>query len=235
VERAELAEVIALEPCPVGPGREPNTAEGRKAAANMYRQGAHLHVGMQEARAAGAGELDTAERAIEADPAILGDADSAALQAAARMSPVEDVLRRYHPDFDQRSRGEKIELLMLGARRWDAAWRTIDAFAEFVQGGRAEGRAKRKPPDPELDLRDAELADALGLEHREIGEVLRVPRTEADDRQGGQRAIGQRLIADANCLTITWGRTATGGTSSACETISAAGTRSAVGKGSCCE
>ena len=188
-ERAELAGLIALQPDPVGPIREPETAEDGK----VYHEGAALYAGMQEAREAGADEWDVVEKAVGADRAVLGDAGSDALQAAVRMEAVEDILKRYHPEFDGRSRGERIELLRLGARRMDEAWRAIDAFVEFVHGGRTDGRATRKPPDPQLDLRAAELKDALGFTHRQIGEILLVPRTETDVNQGGQRNIGRMV------------------------------------------
>lgn len=193
-ERAELAGVIALEPGPAGPTREPKTKEDRKATAKIYRQGAHLYVGMQEAMEAGTNELDAVEKAIEADPVLLEDAGSDALQAAFRMSLVEDVLKRYHPDFDRRSRGERIDLLIRGAQHMDAAWRALDAFHEFVQAGRVGGRARRKANDPQQDVRAAELKDALDLYHREIGDILRVPPTEAEDsHQGGHRQVGHMI------------------------------------------
>ena len=200
-ERAELGKLLALQPGPVGPRREPKTKQDGEAATRIYRQGAHLYVGMEEARQAAAEEpdklkveLDAVEKAIKADPAVLGDAGTDALQAAARIAVVEDALRRYHPDFDGKSRGERIELLMHGARRMDEAWRALDAFAEFVQGGRTGGRAKRKAPDPQLDLRAAELRDALYLTQREIGEVLGVPRYESEESiHDGNRRVGRAI------------------------------------------
>lgn len=193
-ERAELSKLIASQTDPVGPRRAPETAEDGE----VYRLGAALYVGMQEAREAGADagadEWEVAERAVEADPAVLNHAGTDAFQAAARMSFVEGVLRQRHPDFDGRSRGERIELLRLGARRMDEAWRAVNAFSEFVQGGRVGGRPKRKIPDPQLDLRAAELKNALDLEHREIGEILRVPQTEKEVREhGGNRAVGHSI------------------------------------------
>lgn len=127
-ERAELAKLVGLQPGPAGPIRDPKAKEDGEAATRIYLQGAHLYVGMEEAREAAADEpdklkveMDAVEKAIKAEPAVLGDAGTDALQAAARIAVVEDALRRYHPDFDGKSRGERIELLRLGARRMDEA------------------------------------------------------------------------------------------------------------------
>jgi hypothetical protein len=190
-ELATLAKLVALEPGPAGPRREPKTKEDLKDTASVYRQGAHLYVGMQEAREAGADDdLEAVKRAVAADPTVLENAGSDAMQAAARMPFVEDVLRRYHPDFCDRPREERIDLLIQGSQHVDPAWRALDALREFVQSGSQEGREKRKSPDPQLDVRAAELKEALGLTHREIGKILHVPRTQTDVHQGGHRRVG---------------------------------------------
>lgn len=186
-EYVEIARLVALEAGPIGPYRD------TEKNVRVYRQGAHLHVGMQEAGEAGADDLEAVERAVRVDPAVLEDAGTDAMQAAARMSSVEDVLRRYHPGFGDKPRGERIDLLIQGSHHVDRAWRALDALREFVQAGSAEGRARRKSPDPQLDVRAAELKDALGLMHREIGKILHVPRTQTDVHQGGHRRVGHMI------------------------------------------
>ena len=186
-EYVEIARLVALEAGPIGPHQD------TEKNVRVYRQGAHLHVGMQEAREAGADDLEAVERAVTADPAVLEDAGTDAMQATARMSSVEDVLRRYHPDFGDKPREERIDLLIQGSQHVDRAWRALDALREFMQVGSAEGRARRKSPNPQLDGRAAELKNALGLTHREIGKILHVPRTRTDVHQGGHRRVGHMI------------------------------------------
>lgn len=186
--RELLAEIVALEAGPIGPHRD------TEKNVRVYRQGAHLYVGMQDAREAGTENLeDVEQRAVEADPAVLGDADSDALQAAYRMEPVEDVLRRHHPNFGDSTRGERIELLMRGAEHFDRAWRALDAFKEFCQAGSPRGHPRGKATDPEKDMRAAELRYAQGLRHREIGVRLGIPRTENDVRNNDYGTVARAI------------------------------------------
>lgn len=195
-QRALLAGIVALEAGPIGPHRDTDENIG------IYRQGAHLHIGMQDAREAGTDEWEVVERAVMADPAVLENAGTDALQAAVRMSSVEDALRRYHPDFGDSGRGERIELLMRGAEHFDKAWWALDAFQEFCQVGSPRGRPKGKAKNPEKDMRAAELRYARGLTHREIGVRLGIPRTDNDlnnnDHGTVKRAInrGWALLAE---------------------------------------
>lgn len=186
VERAEremLAARVAREEGPVGPYRDTDKNAG------VYWQGAHLRVGMQEARKAGADDLEAVERAIGAEPRVLQDAGSDALRAADRMSSVEEVLRQNHPDFDGRDRGERIALLVGAARHMDKVWWALEEFKELCQVGSQHGRPRKKAADAELDVRAAELKDSLGLSHREIGRMLGIPPSEHDQRHGGHSRV----------------------------------------------
>ena len=203
-ELAKLAKLVALEPGPAGPRREPKTKNDLRDAASVYRQGAHLYVGMQEAKEAGADDLEAMERAVGADPAVLEDAGTDAMQAAARMPLVEDVLRRYHPDFGDRPREERIDLLIQGSRHGDRAWRALDVLREFVQSGSREGREKRKSHLPDARLlrrvraRDHRGEDAGGapprLQGRQAlrGGPIRLPDRPARPPPGGARRGGGR-------------------------------------------
>lgn len=70
MERAILAALVALEASPVDPGRK----EGK--ASKVTRQGAHLHVGMQEAMKSGADELDAMQVTDQAGQAVQGVQDT---------------------------------------------------------------------------------------------------------------------------------------------------------------
>ncbi len=182
-EREILAASVVREDGPIGPHRDTDNN------ATVYWQGARLYVGMLEAVEAGADEWDAVERAIEADPAVLEDADTDALQAADRMSSVEDMLKRYHPDIGERPRDERIALLVQGARHMDEAWWALEEFGEFCQVGSQHGRPRKKTADAELDARAAELKDARGLSHREIGTKLSIPLSDHDRVHGGHGKV----------------------------------------------
>lgn len=198
MERAILAALVALEAGPVGPSRE--TEKNSK----VIRQGAHLRVGMQEAMRAGADELETTQKAIEDDP-VLEDAGSDAWQAEAKMSFAEVLLRHYHPDFDNRSKAQRIDLLMNTSRHIDEALRRLEALQEYVQAGRVGGRARKKAADPQSDVLAAELKDALDLKHREIGEILSVPPSDTDKIKGGHRAVAGMVKRGRNLLVNNLG------------------------------
>jgi transcriptional regulator with XRE-family HTH domain len=146
---------------------------------------------MQDARETGAKNLgDVEQRAVEADPAVLEDAGTDAMQAAARMPSVEVALSRYHPDFGDSARGERIKLLMRGAEHFHRAWW---AFQEFCQVGSPRGRPRGKAKDPEKDMRAAELRYAQGLTRREIGVRVGIPRTENDVRNNDHGTISRAI------------------------------------------
>ena len=183
-----LAGIVALAAGPIGPYRYTDDNVG------VYRQGAHLHLGMQEAKAAGTENLeDVEQRAVEADLAVLEDAGSDALQAAYRMALVEDVLKRYHPDFGDRPRRERIELLMRGAEHFDRAWWALDALGEYARAGKTEGLPRKRAKNPERDMRAAELKDARDLDHREIGEILGIPRTVNDKKNSDYGSVRRAI------------------------------------------
>ncbi len=198
MERAILGTLVALEAGPIGPRRE--TEENSK----VYRQAAHLRVGMQEAMREAADELEAAEKAIEADP-VLKDAGADAWQGEARLSLAEALLRHYHPDFDDRPKAARIDLLIGAARHMDEALRGLEALQEYVQAGRVGGRARKKAADPHLDVRAAELRDALDLKPTEIGEILNIPRSDTDKNRGGHRTVVDMVKRGRNLLVANLG------------------------------
>jgi hypothetical protein len=132
-ERAELAKLIGLQPGPAGPIREPKAKEDGEATTRIYLQGAHLYVGTEEAREAAADEpdklkveLDAVEKAIKADPAVLRDAGTDALQAAARIAVVEDM-------HEQRER-ETIEIQDEFLRQYADLYK-LNVVAEYRDEG----------------------------------------------------------------------------------------------------
>jgi hypothetical protein len=196
MERAILGVLVALEAELVDPARE----TGKNS--EVTRQGAHLRVGVQEVMRAGVvDELEAVQKAIEADP-VLKEAGTDAWQAEARLSLAEAVLQHYHPDFDDRPKGERIDLLINAARHMDEVLRALEALQEFIQAGRLGGRARKKAAEPQGDVRAAELKDALDLKRREIGEILGVPLSDDDRKQGGHKGVanmiwrGRKLLKD---------------------------------------
>jgi len=96
-ERAELAKLIGLQPGPAGPIRDPKSKEDGEAATRTYLQGAHLYVGMEEAREAAADEPDKFK--VELDD-LPGSAAGPAVRPQ-RLSAT--VSMRAHPTAPNRS------------------------------------------------------------------------------------------------------------------------------------
>jgi hypothetical protein len=143
------------------------------------------------------GEFDSLEAMSEYmrnDPRLEG-----ALGADLRNVPVarlvKELLRHYRPEFDELPEHRRVALMEQAAGHLNEfldALRKLTAFLEA--GDSTAGIPKTKLKVTQEQLQAAELADVVGLSHREIATALGLPPpTGSDERQGGHQKAKERV------------------------------------------
>jgi len=107
---------------------------------------------------------------------------------------LEELLRRYRAEFDTLPEHKQAGLMEQAAGHLNEFLESLRKLTAFLEAGDPTGGIpKTKLKITQEQLRAAELADVVGLSHREIGEALNLPRSDWDERQGGNQKAKERV------------------------------------------
>jgi hypothetical protein len=107
---------------------------------------------------------------------------------------LEELLRQYRAEFDDLAEHQRAGLMEQAAGHLNTFLESLRKLTAFLEAGDSTGGiAKTKLKITQEQLRAAELADVVGLSHREIGDALGLPLTEVDKRQGGHQKAKERV------------------------------------------
>jgi len=121
-----------------------------------------------------------------------------ALERDGRNVPVarllEELLRHYRAEFDNLPEHKQAGLMEQAAGHLNEFLESLRKLTAFLEAGDPTGGIpKTKLKITQEQLRAAELADVVGLSHRDIGEALNLPRSDWDERQGGNQKAKERV------------------------------------------
>src|SRR5215208_2234604 len=133
-----------------------------------------------------------------------------ALERDGRNVPVarllEELLRHYRAEFDNLPEHKQAGLMEQAAGHLNEFLESLRKLTAFLEAGDPTGGIpKTKLKITQEQLRAAELADVVGLSHRDIGEALNLPRSDSDERQGGNQKAKERVREGRKLFRETFG------------------------------
>ncbi len=113
------------------------------------------------------------------------------------------LIRFFKPDFDGYPHERQVDLIVQTCARLDGLLEAIDKLFNYLEYGAKDRDTRAEVENVKRDVRAAVLRDVHGLGNVEIGEMLGLPATKADDiRRDNNKVrtrikVGRRILEDA--------------------------------------
>jgi hypothetical protein len=201
-EKAILAALVALKGKPT---KQPNRMRYVSRLSEVFESALSEGIDGASPDKFDFGRAWSSLRTYSEDPRLEG-----ALRSDLRNVPVarllKELLRQYRDDFDDLPEHKRAGLLEQAASHLNEFLEALRKLAAFLEAGDSTGGIPRtKLKVTQEQLRAAELADIVGLTHREIGDALGLPLTETDKRQGGHQKAKERVREGKKLLREAFG------------------------------